>query len=107
MGQLFASGGQNIEVGSHSFSQLFNKTLILVIVIIVQLLSHVQLFATPQMAARQASLFFTSYWRLLKRRYTELVMPFKRLILFLSLLLLPSIFPNIRVIPNKPTLGIR
>ena len=66
---------------------------------LVQLLSHVQLFATPWTAARQASLFITSPWSLLKLMFMsiELVMPSSHLILCRPLLLLPSIFPSIRV----------
>ena len=53
----------------------------------VQLLSHVQLFATPRTAARQASLSLTYSWGLLKLMSTELVMPSNHLILCLPLLL--------------------
>ena len=63
----------------------------------VQLLSCVQLFATPWIAARQASLSITNSWRLLKLVSIESVMPSNRLILCRPLLLLSSIFPNIRV----------
>ena len=59
----------------------------------VQLLSHVRLFATPWTAALQASLS----WRLFKLMSIELVMPSNHLILCRPLLLLPSIFPSIRV----------
>ena len=63
----------------------------------VQLLSDVQLFATPWTAACQASLSITNSWGLLKLMPIELVMPTKHLILCHPLLLLPSIFPSIRV----------
>ena len=59
----------------------------------VQLLSHVQLFVTPWTAARQASLSNTNSQSLL----SESVMPSNHLILCCPLLLLPSIFPSIRV----------
>ena len=62
----------------------------------VQLLSCVQLFATPWIAARQASLSITNSWRLLKLVSIESVMPSNHLILCYPLLL-PSIFPRIRV----------
>ena len=62
----------------------------------IQLLSHVQLFATPGTAVCQAALF-TNSWSLLKLMSIELVMPSNHLILCRPLLLLPSIFPNIRV----------
>ena len=61
----------------------------------------------PWTAAHQASLSFTISLRLLKLMSTELVMPFKHLILCHSLLLLPAIFPNIRVFSSKLTLHIR
>ena len=63
----------------------------------VQSLNHVQLFATPWTAARQASLSFTISWSLLKLTSIESVMPSNHLILFCPLLLLPSTFPSIRV----------
>ena len=58
---------------------------------LVQLLSHVQLFATPWTAAHQASLSITNSWNLLKLMFIESVMPSNRLILCHALLLLPSI----------------
>ena len=73
----------------------------------VQLLSHVQLFATPWTAARQASLFFTISQSLLKLMSIELVMPSNHLILCHPLLLPPSIFPSIRVFSNESVLHIR
>ena len=66
----------------------------------IQLLSHVQLFATPGTAVCQAALF-TNSWSLLKLMSIELVMPSNHLILCRPLLLLPSIFPNIRVFSNE------
>ena len=73
----------------------------------VQLLSHVQLFATPWTAARQASLSITNSWSLLKLMSIELVMPSNHLILCHSLLLPPSIFPSIRVFSSESALHIR
>ena len=73
----------------------------------VQLLSHVGLFVTPWTAACQASLSITNSWSLLKLMYIELVMPFNHLILCHPLLLLPSIFPIIRVFSNESVLHIR
>ena len=72
----------------------------------VQLLSCVQLFVTPRTAARQASLSLTNSWNLLKLMSLELVMPFNHLILCCPLLL-PSIFPSIRVFSTEPVLRIR
>ena len=73
----------------------------------VQSLSRALLFATPWTAARQASLSITSSWSLLKLRSTESVMPSKHLILSRPLLLLPSIFPSIRVFSNESVFHIR
>ena len=73
----------------------------------VQLLSHVQLFATPRTAGRQASLFITSSRSLLKLMSIKSVMPSNYLILCHPLLLLPSVFPNIRVFSNETVLRIR
>ena len=74
---------------------------------LVQLLSRVRLFATPWTAARQASLSITNTWSLLKLMSIQLVMPFNHLILCHPLLLLPSIFPSIKVFPNESVLHIR
>ena len=73
----------------------------------VQLLSRVRLFVTPWIAARQASLSITNSQSLLKLMSFELVMPSNQLILYLSLLLPPSIFPSIRVLSNESTLRMR
>ena len=74
---------------------------------IVQLLSPVRFFATPQTAALQASLSITSSRSLLKLVSIESVMPSNHLILCHPLLLLPSVFPNIRVFSSKSVLHIR
>ena len=73
----------------------------------VQSLSRVQLFATTWTAAHQASLSITNSWSLLKLMSIELVMPSNHLILCRPLLLLPSIFPSIRVFSNESVLRIR
>ena len=67
----------------------------------VQSLSHVWLFANPWTAARQASLSITNPWSLPKLMSIELMMPSNHLILCHPILLLPSIFPNIRVFSNE------
>ena len=72
-----------------------------------QLLSHVQLFLTQWTTTRQASLAITNPPSLPKLMYIESVMPSNHLILCCPLLLLPSIFPNIRVFSNEPGLCIR
>ena len=56
-------------------------------------------------AAHQASLSITSSWSLLKRMSIESVMPYNHLILYCPLLLLPSIFPSVRVFSNESVLG--
>ena len=73
----------------------------------VQSLSHAQLFATPWTAAQQASLSITNIQSLLKLMSIESVMPSNHLILYRPLLLLPSIFPSIRVFTNESALPIR
>ena len=73
----------------------------------VPLLSRVWLFATPWIAARQASLSITNSRSLLKLMPIESVMPSNHLILCHPLLLLPSIFPSIRVFSNESALHIR
>ena len=73
----------------------------------VQSHSHVQLFATPWIAASQDALSITTSWSLLKLMSIELVMPSNHLILCCPLLLLPSIFPSIRVFSNESALHIR
>ena len=73
----------------------------------VQSLSCVLLFATPWTAARQASLSITKSQSLLKFMSIESVMPSNHLILCRPLLLMPSIFPNIRVFSNESVLCIK
>ena len=73
----------------------------------IQSLSCVRLFATPWTAAHQASLSITNSWSLFKPMSTELVMPSNHPILCHPLLLLPSIFPSIRVFSNELVLRIR
>ena len=73
----------------------------------VQLLSHVRLFATPWTTARQASLSITNSQSLPKLMSIESVIPSNHLILCHPLLLLPSIFPSIRVFSNESALHIR
>ena len=70
-------------------------------------LSHVRLFATPWTAACQASLSITNSRRLLKLMFIESVMPSNHLILCRLLLILPSIFPIIRVFSNELAFHIR
>ena len=72
----------------------------------VQSLSHIWLFATPWIAARQSSLSITNSWSLLKLMPIESVMPSSHLILCRLLLLLPPSPPSIRVFSNESTLCI-
>ena len=72
----------------------------------VQSLSHVRLFATPWTAACQASLSITNSRSSLRLTSIESVMPSSHLILCRPLLLLPSIFPSIRVFSNESVLRI-
>ena len=72
-----------------------------------QSFSHVRLFATPWTAARQASLSITNSQSLLKLMSIESMMTSNHLILCRPLLLLPSIFPSIRVFSNESILRMR
>ena len=85
-------------------NQLFH---LLIIISSVQSLSRIQLFVTPWTAARQASLSITISRNLLKLMSIKLLMPSNHLILCHLLLLLPLIFPSIRVFSNESVLGIR
>ena len=73
----------------------------------VQSLSHVRLFATPWIAARQASLSITNSWSSLRLTSIESMMPSSHHILCRPLLLLTPIPPGIRVFSNEPTLRMR
>ena len=73
----------------------------------VQSLSCVQQLVTPWTAARRASLSITNSWSLLKLMSIESVMPSNHIILCRPLLLLPPIFPSIRVFSNESALHIR
>ena len=77
----------------------------LFVVAAVQSLNRVQLFATPWTAVPQASLSFPISWSFLKN--IESVMPSNNLIFYHPLLLLPSIFPSMRVFSNELALHIR
>ena len=73
----------------------------------VQLLSHIRLFATPWTTARQATLSITNCQSLPKPMSIELVTPSNHFIFCCPLLLMPSIFPSIRVFSNESALHIR
>ena len=91
---------------SSAISSLYGPTLT-TIHVVFQSLSHIQLFATPWTIACQASLSFTVSQSLLRFMSIELVMPSNHLILCRPLLLLPSVFPRIRVFSSELTLPIR
>ena len=88
---------------------IFNKEQVTIILqfSLVQSLSCVQLFVTPWTVARQASLSITNSQNSPKPMSIESVMPSSHLILCHPLLLLPSIFPSIRVFSNESALHIR
>ena len=77
------------------------------VVVVVQSLKHVWHFVTPWTAAHRASPSFTISQNLLSLMSIELVMPSNHLVLCCHLLLLPSIFPSIRVFSNELVLHIR
>ena len=77
------------------------------VVVVVQLPSHVRLFATPWAAACQASLSFTVSPSLLKLISIESMIPSNHLILCRPLLLLSSVFPSIRIFSSEQALYIR
>ena len=91
----------------HPLGFLTGKTGVLEGFSSVQSLSHVQLFATPWTTAHQASQSITNCQSLPKPMSIESVMPSNYLILCRPLLLLPSIFPSIRVFSNELALHIR
>ena len=80
---------------------------VVVVVVAFQLLNHVWIFEVPWAATSKASLTFTIPLSLLKLMSTESVMLSNHLILCYPLLLLPSIFPSIRVFSNESALHIR
>ena len=75
--------------------------------VVVQSLSHVQLFVTSWIAAHQVSLSFTISWSLLKLMSFELVMAIYHLILCYPFLFLPSVLPRIRIFSNESAVHIR
>ena len=87
-------------------SYLAEEVIFIMLFSSVQLLSHVRLFASPWTVARQASLSFAASQSLFKLVYVML-MPSTHLILCHSLLLLPSLFPSIRVFSNELALHIK
>ena len=87
--------------------EFFGLALFVCINVAVQLLNCVRLFVASWTIEHQASLSFTIYLSLLKLVSFESVMPSNHLILCHPLLLLPSVFPIIRVFPNELALCFR
>ena len=94
-------------LGSFRVLAIVNSAAVNIGGFVVESLSRVRLFVTTWTVAHQASLSFTISWNLLKCISVELVMLFNYLILCHSLLLLPSIFPSIRVFSNDLAVHIR
>ena len=103
--QLKLIWGQNISEAMKYKNKV--STIMLKVFSSVQSLSCVRLFATPWTTARQASLSNTNSEALLQLMSIKSVMPSNHLILCHPRLLLPSIFPSIRVFPNESVLCIR
>ena len=103
--QLKLIWGQNISEAMKYKNKV--STIMLKVFSSVQSLSRVRLFATPWTTARQASLSNTNSEALLQLMSIKSVMPSNHLILCHPHLLLPSIFPSIRVFPNESVLCIR
>ena len=98
----------SVNISAHISKRNHHNILILSLYFsLVHLLSHVQLFATPWTAARQASLSITNSQSLLKVMSIKSVVPSNHLILCRPLLLMPPIFPSIRVFSNELVLHIR
>ena len=107
MGNLFTVKKTQPWVSSSARRKTHHPFFLFVVGVAVQSLSRVWLAATPWSAALQASLSFTISQSLLRLMSIESVMPSNHLILCRPLLLLPSIFPSIRVFSNESALRIR
>ena len=83
------------------------QQVIIILLVVIQLLSRVQLFATTWTTACQASLSFTISQSLLKLMSIETVRPSNHIIPYCPFFLLPSIFPSVRVYSNESALHIR
>ena len=102
--------GQKAQTSSYKLIKSWGcdaQMITIVRIVVVQSLSHVWLSAILWTAAHQAYLSFTISWSLLKLMSIESVMPSNHLVLCHPLLLLPSIFPSIRVFSNESALHIR
>ena len=97
--------GEVLSWSDHLISYM--EIILIMVVVVVRSLSYIWLFATQWTAAHHASLSFSISWSLLTLTAIKLVMPSNHLIICHPLLLLPSIFPSIRVFVNKSALHIR
>ena len=98
---------QGKEVGLYFTTTEIYWIILSKVVTTVHFCSHVQLFSTPWITAHQASLSITNSQSLLKLMSTESVISPNQLILCRPLLLLPSLFPSVRVFSNELVLHIR
>ena len=98
---------QGKEVGLYFTTTEIYWIILSKVVTTVHFFSHVQLFSTPWITAHQASLSITNSQSLLKLMSTESVISPNQLILCHPLLLLPSLFPSVRVFSNELVLHIR
>ena len=95
------------NLSQHKTRGIYFNSFLLLFVVVIQSLSHVWFFATPWTEARQASLSINNSRNVLKLMSVESVMPTNHLVLCCPLLLLPSIFPSMRVFSNESVLLIR
>ena len=98
---FFSMGEFSALISTFHPASCYDCKFLSIVIITVQLLSRFWIFAIPWTEAHQASLSFTISWSLFKFMCIELLMSFNHLILCHSLLLLPSIFPSIRVFSNE------
>ena len=97
----------NIDLNMYTYLYTCIHISIHIHFVVVQTPTRVRLFVTLWTATQQDSLSFTISWSLLKLMSMESVMPSNYLILCYPLLLLPSIFPSIRVFSNESALRVR
>ena len=96
----------NIFINSSKYLFVSVKASLCSVIVVVQSVSHVLLFAIPWTAACQAPLCLTISQNLLKLMSIESVMPANHLVFCCPLLLLPSIFPSVRAFSNKSALCV-
>ena len=109
-GSRIVSIHHKLQIGKRKMLQkitIFDEAIKIVYLVVVQLLSHVRIFATPWTAAHQASLSFNISRSLLKVMSIKSVMPSNHLILCCPFLLVPSVFSSIRFFSSELALCIR